>query len=40
MPNVQGILLAIFDEWELQLINSFIVSPKIWTLQPFPLPYN
>ena len=28
MPNVREILFAIFDEWELQFMNSFIVSPK------------
>ena len=28
MPNVREILFAIFDGWELQFMNSFIVSPK------------
>ena len=27
MPNVRQILFTIFDEWELQFMNSFIVSP-------------
>ena len=30
MPNVRKILFGIFNEWELQFMNSFIVSPKIF----------
>ena len=31
-PSVRDILLDIFDAWEFQFMNSFIVRPQNWIL--------